>query len=153
MAQTKAKTAADLEKISSGNLVLVIAQGKTIWTGMRARDKTLAGTGPVDGGAAAGLANMMPASTAVLHCFAEEMGFKRGSKLQDCVDSCLAWFQLRGWGSDTDVPAFWCHGMCTCTPDVQKSETEKLKLEKAALPLSANKKRRVACHTHPEAKT
>jgi len=78
---------------------------------------------------------------------------RKESNRQACVDSCLVWFELRGWDSDTDVSAFWCHGICTCTPDVHKSESEKLKWEKAALPLSANKKRRVACNMHPAAKT
>ena len=153
MAQTQAKAAADLAKIRSGNMVLVIAQDKTIWTGMLARDATLAGPGPVDGGAAPHLTNMVQASAAVLHCFAEEMGFRKGSTKQACVDSCLAWFQLRGWGSDTNVSAFWCHGMCTCTPEVQKSETEKWELVKTALPLAVNKQRRVACSKHPAATT
>ena len=43
--------------------------------------------------------------------------------------------------------------MCTCTPEVQRSESEKWKLAKTALPLAVNKQRRVACSKHPSAMT
>jgi hypothetical protein len=146
----QAKDAADVDKIASGSLVLYMAADKdtgepTLWTGTR--DRTL--QVPVDGGAPPVVTNIAVASTPVLHCFAAVMGFRKGSNKTDCVESGLAWFRLRAWGSATPKSAFWCHGMCTCMPVVHESATEGWNLAKKALPMAGNKQRRVPCDTHP----
>jgi hypothetical protein len=149
-----AKDAADMEKIAAGSLVLYIATDKetgapTLCTGTR--DKTL--QVPVDGGAPPVVTNSILASAPVLHCFAAVMGFRKGSNRTDCVESGIAWFRLRQSGSATPKSSFWCHGMCTCTPEVTESDKERWDLAKKALPMTGNRKRRVQCETHPAVST
>ena len=140
-----------MEKIRSGSKVLRFALDEkgetTLWTGTR--DASL--PTPVDGDPApASSTEWIPASKAVLHCFAEVMGFRKAGNAKDCIDSGVAWFRLRAWGSATRKSDFWCHGMCTCTPEVQESETERWKLAGKAIPCKTT---RVPCNVHPPGAT